>query len=161
MPDMFILREMEVVGNGDREQRSVPTEEQRKGRLGDFASICLQHSCSVLCGRTGGWWPPYFRWLQPFPSPPLLFLYILPAFIIPHRPHVAQLAGVAVRSVPALACSPPHASPFSTSILPDIERGAAGHRHWRRASRSPFQFFIGMIWPSSSVSEGRGCPFHL
>lgn len=28
--------------------------------LDDFAAICLQRSGSVLCGRTGGRWPPYF-----------------------------------------------------------------------------------------------------
>lgn len=46
--------------------KSIPTEERRGGvseRLGDFATICLQLSGSVLCSRqdrTGGWWPPYF-----------------------------------------------------------------------------------------------------
>lgn len=30
------------------------------GELDDFAAICLQRSGSVLCGRTGGRWPPYF-----------------------------------------------------------------------------------------------------
>lgn len=67
-------------------------------RLDDFATICLQLPSSVLCGRTGGWWPPYFCWLQPFLSPPFSFLYLLPALFIPLRPHAAQLAGVAVRS---------------------------------------------------------------
>lgn len=37
-------------------QECVPTEVKE----GDFATICLQLSSSVLCGRTGGWWPPYF-----------------------------------------------------------------------------------------------------
>lgn len=32
-------------------QECVPTEVKE----GDFATICLQLSSSVLCGRTGGW----------------------------------------------------------------------------------------------------------
>lgn len=116
--------EMEMVGNGDENHgRRWRWLKQGQGRgygedgktfqqkgwggLDDFATICLQLSCSVLCGRTGGWWPPYFCWLQPFLSPPFLFLYLLPALFIPHWPHAAQLAGVAVCSQPQPSPSPP------------------------------------------------------
>lgn len=89
---------------------------------------------------------------SPFPLSPFPFLYLLPALFIPHWPRAAQLAGVAVRSQSQHSPRPPP----PTSILPAIERTAAGHRHRRRENSSPFQFFMGVIWPSSSMRVGEG-----
>lgn len=164
--------EMEMVGNWDENHgRRWRWLKQGQGRgygedgktfqqkgwggLDDFATICLQLSCSVLCGRTGGWWPPYFCWLQPFLSPPFLFLYLLPALFIPHWPHAAQLAGVAVCSQPQPSPSPP--LPSYTSILPDGERSVVGHSHLRVANNGPFQFYVCYLGLELS-GEGRACP---
>lgn len=91
--------------------------------------------------------------LSPFPIP------LSPAGIVhsPPAPRRSISWCSGALTVPALY-SPLPLLP-STSILPDIERGAAGHSHWRWANSGPFQFFIGVIWPSSSMREGRGCPF--
>lgn len=74
--------------------------------------------------------------LSPFPIP------LSPAGIVhsPLAPHCSISWCSGAHTVPALRPpSPPHPSPPpSTSIVPDIERGAAGHRHWRWANSGPF-----------------------
>lgn len=69
MPETFIVGPMEEVGKWDKKQGGGgrcngggyrKAFRKGEGGLGDFAAICLQLSSSVLCGRTGGWWPPYF-----------------------------------------------------------------------------------------------------
>lgn len=98
---------------------------------------------------------------SPFPLPLFPFLYLLPALFIPHRPpHCSISWGSGALTVPALSL--PRTITLFNALPYDLiwkVGRTAGHSHWRWVNRGPFQFFIGVIWPSSSTREGRGCPF--
>lgn len=79
----------------------------------------------------------------------------------PTGPLTAQLAGVAVRSQSQLSPSPallPFPMHFHT-----IWYGKVGVQQVTgigdRWTEVHFNFFIGVIWPSSSTGDRRGCPF--
>lgn len=96
---------------------------------------------------------------SPFRLPLFPFLYLLPALFIPHRPPHCSISWCSgALTVPALSL--PRAITLFNALPFDLiwkVGGAAGHRHWRWVTRGPFQFFIGVIWPSSLTREGRGC----
>lgn len=149
-------------GDVGRQENNSSGGERRRNEPNDFAAICLECTGFVLCGRTGGWCVrPTSADFSPFPPPPrFTFLYLLPALFIPLRPHAAQLAGVAVRLQSQPIPPPPLPGPPVQSIPPNIERRRQVTGVGDGANSSPFQFFIGVIWPSSSMMEGKGgCPF--
>ncbi|KAJ4924044.1 hypothetical protein JOQ06_000286 [Pogonophryne albipinna] len=76
-------------------------------------------------------------------------LYPLPALFGPHRPLAAQLAGEAVRRTVPNRSLPP---PFSTSTLPDIEKGSQAANGWANGedrSNLPPSLFLHSSMPAT------------
>lgn len=150
-------------------QKSIPKEE-KEGRVVGWLCRHLPPALERRPLRRDRWLLAVLLLLTSalFPLPLFPFLYLLAALFIPHRPPHRSISWCSgALTVPALF-PPPHYYPFQrTSIAIWSGKfggegggwGAAGHSRWRWVSRGPFQFFIGVIWPSSSTRGERGCPF--